>query len=925
VSANDLYPVSFSLDGWINAAEGLFVPDSAPGHPEPNDVYAVGPGNGYLTEGEIFQSSGAHDGWPPDMTNWHRSASALGIWQGIAPWGQIYHGPWWPNTGWPVPAPPPPGQLGTFGLLSGDNINALSHGRDAGQVLLFSVNTIAQGKPGTAVHFQTTISPPAGALSLLRPSNGGGDPGSEAAGDIFRSQRWRWFSRYYGYGPVLNPAPPGTNGLELDEVMLGLQAPAVAYSIGLGIGEDDLDALEAADFAEVDYCHDGIPDNAAYFSLTPTSVQVANGMPDPFPGQCTAPDPDGVTADDILISPVVPLVGPFFRYAIFASGVQDIGLLPGDDLDALCLADSNEVGRLNLGDKALFSLADGSPSLVAGANPNMPGGGPFAPGDVFFTDFTGVIKLYATANHLGLLPRDELDALDIGFCFETCADDVDSDLDGINDLCDNCPNDWNPLQADRDGDAVGDTCDNCPDDWNPDQADSDGDGIGDVCDTGFRDSVYVTSKSVNAGATGVTIPVLLENSVSLSGLEVPLVLREVSPGAFITNLSMSYGDRLPEGSGNPLGDISIKNQYPSPNGSCKPGGFGTTGTVDYVSPDAVLFARVRIVSPPLTPGSDVTGSLLLTVDVTNTPGTFEIDTTCVDPSDHLLYVEDIVGTPYVPGFTKGVITIQAPPDPNSITVTSKTVAAGQTGIDIPILLDNVVTIQVLEVPLVIREVTPGSYITALGLSYGDRLPDPGQPLGDIIEKRQYPTPDGLCRPGGFGSPGAADFVSPDGALFTRVGLFPPNWLPAGVDVTGSMILTVNVTSTLGTFEIDTTCVDPAEHIRLFDEFGTEIKPSFTKGVITIESACDCPHQADYDSDFFITPLDLAALIDILFAGAPDIQDPTCPATRSDFDCDGFATPLDLAALIDYLFVSGPGPCDPCACVPVYPDDCPPWP
>lgn len=88
------------------------------------------------------------------------------------------------------------------------------------------------------------------------------------------------------------------------------------------------------------------------------------------------------------------------------------------------------------------------------------------------------------------------------------------------------------------------------------------------------------------------------------------------------------------------------------------------------------------------------------------------------------------------------------------------------------------------------------------------------------------------------------------------------------------------------------------------------------------SKCDCPHQADYDGDGFVTAIDLANMIDVLFAGQPDIQDSDCPGTRSDFDCDGFATALDLAAMIDHLFAGGVGPCDPCRCVPNYPADCP---
>ncbi len=65
----------------------------------------------------------------------------------------------------------------------------------------------------------------------------------------------------------------------------------------------------------------------------------------------------------------------------------------------------------------------------------------------------------------------------------------DVDLDGVRDLCDNCPGATNPEQADSDmdadglqmPDAVGDVCDNCPVVYNPTQADNDGNGIGDLC------------------------------------------------------------------------------------------------------------------------------------------------------------------------------------------------------------------------------------------------------------------------------------------------------------------------------------------------------------------------------------------------------------------------------------------------------------
>ena len=73
----------------------------------------------------------------------------------------------------------------------------------------------------------------------------------------------------------------------------------------------------------------------------------------------------------------------------------------------------------------------------------------------------------------------------LGLCVEeNCFDPLqaDSDGDGVNDVCDNCPAISNPAQQDTDLDGVGDACDNCSLVPNPAQLDTDGDGIGDACD-----------------------------------------------------------------------------------------------------------------------------------------------------------------------------------------------------------------------------------------------------------------------------------------------------------------------------------------------------------------------------------------------------------------------------------------------------------
>lgn len=436
---------------------------------------------------------------------------------------------------------------------------------------------------------------------------------------------------------------------------------------------------------------------------------------------------------------------------------------------------------------------------------------------------------------------------------------------------------------------------------------------GQGCDAADLNTVRVASKTVPAGATGVEIPVFIDNVYMLSALDIPLIVREVTPGSYITSMILSYGDRLPEDG--PLSDAVVKRTYPHQDGTCGINGFGTIGLPDYISPDAALFQRARIFSDPLEPGYDATGSLVLSISVTNVPGMFEIDTTCIDPSHHLLYIEDGTGIAYAPKFTKGTVTIDVPepPGPNHVLVESKVVNMGSSS-TVGIYLANDVALRGFSIPLAIRSVTPGVYPQTLTASYsaGTRLDGY---LTEVETLDEYDTEDGTCKsgaPGGFGSPGVVGLTSPDAYKFTRLRISGPDWPPGDDSGIPSMTIAFNAPAAAGFFEIDTTCVDPSGHLAFINTDGQTLDGvTFAKGVIGV-SPCACPNQSDFDEDGFNSALDLAALIDILFASNPDLQDASCPSPRGDFDCDGFSTALDLSGLIDYLFAGGAEPCDPCA-------------
>jgi hypothetical protein len=182
-------------------------------------------------------------------------------------------------------------------------------------------------------------------------------PGSEeAAGDVFKTL-----------------PPSGTNDLYKDEETLGLTP---------GFFGDDLDALELNEFEDF-----------VYFSID--SLSATNGFG------------AGGFADDILISDAAG------SFSVFADGVSDIGLLPGDDLDALILHDGGRRGVLDSGDIAFFSLSPFSPSTFTfTGNPYAPGvQGSLSPADILATDFTGSFRLLASAPETGNEPSGNNDAL----------------------------------------------------------------------------------------------------------------------------------------------------------------------------------------------------------------------------------------------------------------------------------------------------------------------------------------------------------------------------------------------------------------------------------------------------------------------------------------------------------------------------------
>jgi hypothetical protein len=230
-----------------------------------------------------------------------------------------------------------------------------------------------------------------------------------AAGDLFNSSTFEPFGRYEA--GVLAPADRRNHGLWVQASTLGLQEPANHGSLISPTFEDDLDAVEVDDILSyVDPDGDGLHNKPVFFTLGKHSPSIA-GTTD------TSDILVSLRADtDESFTTLNP--GGNLTFGIFADRTT-VGLGATDMIDALVLSDVSLLGDattllpngvLDARDEALFSLAPGSPALTT---VDAALGRAYSPADVFYTSFTGSFSLFASAEALGLMTTDNLDALDL--------------------------------------------------------------------------------------------------------------------------------------------------------------------------------------------------------------------------------------------------------------------------------------------------------------------------------------------------------------------------------------------------------------------------------------------------------------------------------------------------------------------------------
>jgi hypothetical protein len=193
-------------------------------------------------------------------------------------------------------------------------------------------------------------------------------------------------------------------------------------------------------------------------------------------------------------------------------------------------------------------------------------------------------------------------------------------------------------------------------------------------DARAENTVTIGCYDTTPSAVDLVIPIYLKNDVDLRAVVVPVLIRKIGP-AYVDKVKLSDGDRM-KGLFPNISFFDHFNQGTSDTCGCKrtvntqpksPGGFVGTFTFNDTLkhsvtgiPYGIMFSRNRLLGGEqnLVAGSDKTGSFRITVDVGVGEGCFEIDTTCIDPSNHLLF-SNLSSQGVYPAFAQGVIHVGA--------------------------------------------------------------------------------------------------------------------------------------------------------------------------------------------------------------------------------------------------------------------------
>lgn len=274
----------------------------------------------------------------------------------------------------------------------------------------------------------------------------------------------------------------------------------------------------------------------------------------------------------------------------------------------------------------------------------------------------------------------------------------------------------------------------------------------------------------------------------------------------------------------------------------------------------------------------------------------------------------------------------------SVIIESKTVPANANDVQIGVYFQNGASIGGMVMPLEFRSITPGSFISGEieFLKQGRMLQHwgtsgvwpieyyyPGASFSNTCSGPLSGTYDSneVLQP-------SVSYVSPAGFLWGTLACgeycLPPG--DDGLPGTGtpSLIISIGVTGIPGTFEIDTCCVAPGNHLSMIDCDGDSVfTPSFTKGVVSI-APCDCPALNDPNHNGIPFEVgDWVRMTYLAFGGEPGAITPTCPCLDGDVDCNGVIDVVDLIRMVHVISGQddGSGTCTPTADCSI--GDCPP--